>query len=92
MDYILVRAFLEKVCLVFFTDTSKLCLLFLISILKNHNFHLLDSQFYNSHLVQFGAYEISNQKYQLQLKIGINKNVFFLNLLIFKNLFQFYNL
>ena len=59
------------------TNTSKLCLLFLISILKNHNFILLDSQFYNSHLLQFGAYEISDQKYQKILKIGISKKCIF---------------
>ena len=61
----------------FLSDTSKLCLLFLISILKYHNFHLLDSQFYNTHLIQFGAYEISDQKYQLQLTSGINKTCIF---------------
>ena len=60
-----------------FTNTSKLCLLFLISILKNQNFHLLDSQLYNSHLLQFGAYEISNQKFQKQLIIGVNKKRIF---------------
>lgn len=58
-------------------NTSKLCLLFLISILKDHNFMLLDSQFYNSHLVQFGAYEISDQKYQKMLKVGISKKCIF---------------
>ena len=61
----------------FFSDTSKLCLLFLISILKNQNFHLLDSQLYNTHLLQFGAYEISNQEFQEQLVIGVNKNRIF---------------
>lgn len=52
-------------------NTSKLCLLYLISILKNQNFSLLDSQFYNSHLIQFGAYEISDQEYQIKLKNGL---------------------
>ena len=61
----------------FLSDTSKHCLLFLISILKYHKFHLLDSQFYNTHLIQFGAYEISDQKYQLQLTSGINKTCIF---------------
>ena len=61
----------------FLSDTSKLSLLFLISILKHNNFHLLDSQFYNSHLVQFGAHEISNQKYQKRLIVGINKECVF---------------
>ena len=47
-------------------NTSKFCLLFLISILSNKQFILLDSQFYNSHLLQFGAYEITNKSYELK--------------------------
>ena len=62
------------------SNVSKLCLLFLISILLKENFNLLDSQFYNPHLLQFGAYEISNIKYQEKLKNAINKkNVFLEN-------------
>ena len=58
-------------------NTSKLCLLYLISILINNNFTLLDSQFFNHHLLQFGAYEITNKEYQLKLKEGIKKfNIF----------------
>ena len=64
----------------FVSNVSKLCLLFLISILSKENFNLLDSQFYNPHLLQFGAYEISNTEYQEKLKNGINKkNVFLEN-------------
>ena len=55
------------------TNTSKLTLLYLISLLVNNKFALLDSQFYNSHLLQFGAYEISDHKYQQYLYKGINK-------------------
>ena len=44
------------------SNTSKLCLLYLIAILIKNNFNLLDSQFYNPHLIQFGAYEISDKK------------------------------
>tara|TARA_Y100001960_G_C14170180_1_gene585017 strand:+ start:262 stop:570 length:309 start_codon:yes stop_codon:yes gene_type:complete len=55
------------------TNASKLCLLFLISILKKYNYHLLDSQFYNTHLLQFGAYEITNDEYQKELKKGLKK-------------------
>ena len=60
------------------SNVSKLCLLFLISILLKENFNLLDSQFYNPHLLQFGAYEISNFEYQVKLKDGINKKNIFL--------------
>ena len=56
------------------TNTSKMCLLYLIAILKKNKFHLLDSQFYNQHLVQFGAYEISNKKYETILKKSLTIN------------------
>jgi leucyl/phenylalanyl-tRNA--protein transferase len=58
-------------------NTSKLALLFLVSILKKENFFLLDSQFFNKHLLQFGAYEITNEKYQKILKSNIDKKCYF---------------
>lgn len=54
------------------SNTSKFCLLYLIAILKKNLFSLLDSQFYNQHLLQFGAYEISNEDYLKKLKINTN--------------------
>ena len=54
------------------TNTSKFCLLFLIAILKKNFFSILDSQFYNDHLIQFGAFEISNQDYLAKLKKNLN--------------------
>ena len=59
------------------TNTSKLTLLYLIALLVNKKFTLLDSQFYNSHLLQFGAYEINDDKYQQCLNKGINKKICF---------------
>ena len=61
----------------FSSNSSKLCLLYLISILIQNKFHLLDSQFYNPHLLQFGAHEISDIKYQRKLKEGLDKNCIF---------------
>lgn len=61
------------------SNTSKLCLLYLISILKKNQFHLLDSQFYNPHLTQFGAYEIDDKFYQERLKEGLKKEIKFIN-------------
>jgi leucyl/phenylalanyl-tRNA--protein transferase len=58
-------------------NASKFCLLFLISILKKNNFALLDSQYFNSHLIQFGAYEISNKDYQLKLEQSLSKQCIF---------------
>ena len=43
------------------SNTSKFCLLYLIAILKKNLFSILDSQFYNKHLVQFGAFEMNKK-------------------------------
>ena len=64
-------------------NTSKMCLLYLIAILKKNNFQLLDSQFYNPHLIQFGALEINNEEYDSILKKGLK------NQADFKELFNF---
>ena len=55
-------------------NTSKFCLLYLIAILKKNLFTILDSQFYNEHLIQFGAYEIENKIYLEKLSACINNN------------------
>ena len=62
------------------SNTSKFCLLYLIAILKKNSFSILDSQFYNEHLIQFGAFEISNKDYLKKLKknIGILRNFTFI--------------
>ena len=64
------------------SNTSKLCLLYLIAILKKNKFSLLDSQFYNPHLIQFGAFEIPDKKYTSLLKKGLENKADFKN---FKN-------
>ena len=55
------------------SNTSKFCLLYLIAILKKNSFSILDSQFYNEHLIQFGAFEIENKIYLEELAASINK-------------------
>ena len=62
------------------TNTSKFCLLYLLAILKKNNFSVLDSQFFNPHLLQFGAYEIENKYYEKQLKESLKKESFFKNI------------
>tara|TARA_Y100000590_G_scaffold104077_2_gene118451 strand:- start:2086 stop:2739 length:654 start_codon:yes stop_codon:yes gene_type:complete len=62
------------------SNTSKYCLLFLIAILKKNSFNILDSQFYNSHLTQFGAYEIETENYMQKLKKSIEKKCNFKSL------------
>ena len=54
------------------SNTSKFCLLYLIAILKKNSFSILDSQFYNEHLIQFGAFEIENKIYLKELAESIN--------------------
>jgi len=56
------------------SNTSKFCLLYLIAILKKNSFSILDSQFYNEHLIQFGAFEIEKKIYLEELKVSINDN------------------
>ena len=56
------------------SNTSKFCLLYLIAILKKNLFSLLDSQFYNEHLIQFGAFEIENEIYLKKLTLSLNDN------------------
>ena len=56
------------------SNTSKFCLLYLIAILKKNSFSILDSQFYNEHLIQFGALEIKNKIYLEKLTVSINDN------------------
>ena len=59
------------------TNGSKLSLLFLVTILIKKKFTLLDAQFYNQHLLQFGAYEIPDNEYQSKLKIALKKECLF---------------
>lgn len=56
------------------SNASKFCLLYLIAILKKNLFSILDSQFYNKHLIQFGAYEINNNDYLVKLQNGLSYN------------------
>jgi len=50
------------------TDASKLALVFLVEFLREKKFELLDTQYLNDHIAQFGAYEISHTTYMLLLK------------------------
>jgi leucyl/phenylalanyl-tRNA---protein transferase len=55
------------------SNISKFCLLYLVAILKKNSFSILDSQFYNEHLIQFGAFEIENKIYLKELTLSINE-------------------
>ncbi len=49
------------------TNASKICLAHLVARLWKAGFKLLDTQFVNDHLEQFGVYEISHEDYKIQL-------------------------
>lgn len=50
------------------TDASKICLVYLVALLKHLGFILLDCQFENPHLLQFGAQTISRAAYHRRLQ------------------------
>jgi leucyl/phenylalanyl-tRNA--protein transferase len=49
------------------TDASKICLVFLVERLRQKQFQLLDTQYLNPHLKQFGAYEVSSEEFEVLL-------------------------
>ena len=49
------------------TDASKVALVYLVARLIRGGYMLLDTQFVTSHLKQFGAIEISRDKYRVRL-------------------------
>lgn len=49
------------------TDASKVCLVHLVQRLRHNGFTLLDTQFVNDHLEQFGCMEISAEDYDARL-------------------------
>ena len=69
-------------------NTSKFCLLYLIAILIKNNFLLLDSQFFNTHLLQFGAYEVENEIYEKKLKDSLKFNANFKDIINFQDAFS----
>jgi leucyl/phenylalanyl-tRNA--protein transferase len=52
-------------------DASKVALVHLVARLKKGGFRLLDAQFINDHLRQFGAVEVSRNSYQRLLDLAI---------------------
>ncbi|HYY26800.1 MAG TPA: leucyl/phenylalanyl-tRNA--protein transferase [Chthoniobacterales bacterium] len=59
-------------------DASKVALVELVNRLNNRAFRLLDTQFVNIHLKQFGAIEIPRQKYMHLLKQALAVDTKFL--------------
>ena len=53
------------------TNASKYALIHLVAALKFANYQLLDAQFYNPHLEQFGLIEIPRDEFQQMLKTAL---------------------
>ncbi|MBL4699768.1 MAG: leucyl/phenylalanyl-tRNA--protein transferase [Phycisphaeraceae bacterium] len=57
------------------TDASKVCLVHLVEHLNQRGYQLLDTQFQNDHIAQFGVIEIPKDEYMKQLDQAINTPV-----------------
>ncbi|MDZ4828979.1 MAG: leucyl/phenylalanyl-tRNA--protein transferase [Phycisphaerae bacterium] len=49
-------------------DASKVCLVYLVEILRERGFHFLDSQYGNEHIYSFGGYDIPANEYSAMLE------------------------
>ncbi|MAJ23956.1 MAG: leucyl/phenylalanyl-tRNA--protein transferase [Rickettsiales bacterium] len=61
----------------FISNASKVALLHLIERLKIGGFQVLDTQFINEHLKQFGAIELPNKEFKSIIEKNINKKAYF---------------
>ncbi|UCD76907.1 MAG: leucyl/phenylalanyl-tRNA--protein transferase [Phycisphaerales bacterium] len=57
------------------TNASKICLVHLVRHLLERGFTLLDTQFTNEHLAQFGCLEIPRREYRIRLGEAIGRPV-----------------
>lgn len=57
------------------TDASKVCLVRLVEHLRTRGFELLDVQFWNPHIAQFGCVEIPRAEYLERLKRATARSV-----------------
>ncbi len=56
-------------------DASKIALVHLVGLLRQHNFMLLDTQFQTPHLEHFGTFEVVRSVYHSMLHAAIGKRV-----------------
>ena len=59
------------------TDASKVALVHLAARLWKGGFELLDTQFVNDHLLQFGVYEVDHSDYMVQLDTALQTDADF---------------
>lgn len=56
------------------TDASKIALVFLVEFLREHHFEMIDCQYLNPHLLQFGAYEVPQEFFLNELRRILKQN------------------
>ena len=61
----------------FVSNASKVTLVHLLERLKIGGYKILDTQFINEHLKQFGAIEVSNKEFKSIIQKNINKEANF---------------
>jgi leucyl/phenylalanyl-tRNA--protein transferase len=57
------------------TDASKVSLVRLVDLMRASGFALLDTQFMNEHLKQFGAFEVTRDRYLAMLASALRQDV-----------------
>ena len=67
------RAFFGESMFSYFPNASKIALVYLVERLLEHNFLLLDCQYMNEHLRQFGTIEIPKAEYLQRLKAAVGR-------------------
>ena len=71
------RIFFGESMFSFVSNASKVTLVHLLERLKIGGFKILDTQFINEHLKQFGAIEVSNKEFKSIIQKNINKEANF---------------
>ena len=71
------RVFFGESMFSFVSNASKVTLIHLLERLKVGGFKVLDTQFINAHLKQFGAIEVSNKEFKSIIEKNINKEANF---------------
>lgn len=56
------------------SNASKVALVYLVAMLWKAGYEVLDTQFVNEHLLQFGVYEVKYGDYMKQLQSALKKN------------------
>lgn len=68
------KAFFGESMFTIKSNASKISLIYLVELLRKNEFKLLDTQYLNDHIAQFGAYEISREEYMKRLAKALEFN------------------